>query len=240
MMLAQRLYEGVELGEEGAVALITYMRTDSVRVSNDALGPGPRAHRLSYGEKYLPEKPNFFKSKKDAQEAHEAIRPTDVARTPESVRRYLPDDMFRLYQMIWQRFVASQMVPAVFDQTTVDISANDYTFRASGSVVKFDGYLTVYQVVKEEEEKEDQGDTDSRTLPQLARRRALAPGNDPPGAALHRAAAALHRSDAREGARRKGHRPAFHLRHDHLDDRRARVRQQGSGPLYSRLCWAKK
>jgi DNA topoisomerase I len=167
MMLAQRLYEGVELGEEGAVALITYMRTDSVRVSNDALEQVREHIGSSFGGKYRPEKPNFFKSKKDAQEAHEAIRPTDVARTPESVRRYLPDDMFRLYQMIWQRFVASQMVPAVFDQTTVDISAGDYTFRASGSVVKFDGYLAVYQVVKEEEEKEDEGDTDSRTLPQL-------------------------------------------------------------------------
>ncbi len=167
MMLAQRLYEGVELGDEGAVALITYMRTDSVRVSNDALAEVREHIGSSYGGKYLPEKPNFFKSKKDAQEAHEAIRPTDVARTPESVRRYLPDDMFRLYQMIWQRFVASQMLPAIFDQTTVDISANDYTFRASGSVVKFDGYLAVYQVVKEEEEKEDAGDTDSRTLPRL-------------------------------------------------------------------------
>jgi DNA topoisomerase-1 len=167
MMLAQRLYEGVELGAEGSVALITYMRTDSVRVSNDALGQVREHIGSSYGGKYLPEKPNLFKSKKDAQDAHEAIRPTDVARTPDSVRPHLPDDMFRLYQMIWQRFVASQMVPAVFDQTTVDISANDYTFRASGSVVKFDGYLTVYQVVKEEEEKEDQGDTDSRTLPQL-------------------------------------------------------------------------
>ena len=167
MMLAQRLYEGVELGDEGSVALITYMRTDSVRVSNDALAQVREHIGSTFGEKYLPEKPNFFKSKKDAQEAHEAIRPTDVARTPESVRRYLPDDMFRLYQMIWQRFVASQMVPAIFDQTTVDISAGDYTFRASGSVVKFDGYLTVYQVVKEEEEKEDQEDTDSRTLPQL-------------------------------------------------------------------------
>ena len=121
----------------------------------------------TYGGKYLPEKPNFFKSKKDAQEAHEAIRPTDVARTPESVRPYLPDDMFRLYQMIWQRFVASQMVPAVFDQTTIDISANDYLFRASGSVIKFDGYLAAYQVVKEEEEKEDEGDSESRTLPRV-------------------------------------------------------------------------
>ena len=123
MMLAQRLYEGVELGEEGSVALITYMRTDSVSVSSDALAQVRDHIGASYGEKYLPEKPNFFKSKKDAQEAHEAIRPTDVARTPESVDAYLDDDMFKLYQMIWQRFVASQMVPAVFDQTTIDVAA---------------------------------------------------------------------------------------------------------------------
>jgi DNA topoisomerase-1 len=168
MMLAQRLYEGVELGSEGSVALITYMRTDSVRVSNDALTQVREHIGGSYGGKYLPEKPNFFKSKKDAQDAHEAIRPTDVARTPESVRPYLDDSMFKLYQMIWQRFVGSQMVPAVFDQTTIDISAADYTFRASGSVVKFDGYLTVYQTVKEEEEKEDEGDSESRTLPRVS------------------------------------------------------------------------
>jgi len=168
MMLAQRLYEGVELGEEGSVALITYMRTDSVKVSNDALDQVREHIHSSYGGSYLPDKPNFFKSKKDAQEAHEAIRPTDVSRTPESVRRYLEDDMFKLYQMIWQRFVASQMVPAVFDQTTIDVSADDYTFRASGSVIKFAGYLTVYQIVKEEEEKEDEGDTESRTLPRVS------------------------------------------------------------------------
>ena len=167
MMLAQRLYEGVELGSEGSVALITYMRTDSVNVSADALTQVRDHIGSNYGGKYLPEKPNFYKSKKDAQEAHEAIRPTDVARTPESVRPYLDESMFRLYQMIWQRFVASQMVPAVFDQTTIDISAADYTFRASGSVQKFDGYLAAYQAVKEEEEKEDEGDSESRTLPQV-------------------------------------------------------------------------
>jgi DNA topoisomerase-1 len=167
MMLAQRLYEGVELGSEGSVALITYMRTDSVKVSADALTQVREHIGASYGEKYLPEKPNFYKSKKDAQEAHEAIRPTDVARTPESVKRFLDDDMFKLYQMIWQRFVASQMVPAVFDQTTIDVSANDYTFRATGSVQKFDGYLAAYQAVKEEEEKEDAEDAESRTLPRV-------------------------------------------------------------------------
>ena len=165
MMLAQKLYEGVELGSEGSVALITYMRTDSVKVSNDALAQVREHIGSSYGEKYLPEKPNFFKSKKDAQEAHEAIRPTDVSRTPESVKPYLDESMFKLYQMIWQRFVASQMVPAVFDQTTIDVDAHDYTFRATGSVQKFDGYLAAYQAVKEEEEKDDEGDAAGNRLP---------------------------------------------------------------------------
>ena len=167
MMLAQRLYEGVELGSEGAIALITYMRTDSVKVSDDALAQVRDHIGSAYGQKYLPEKPNFFKSKKDAQEAHEAIRPTDVTRTPESVKPYLDESMFRLYQMIWQRFVASQMVPAVFDQTTIDVNAGDYTFRASGSVMKFEGYLAAYQAVKDEEEKEDEGDADDKRLPQV-------------------------------------------------------------------------
>src|SRR6201981_3055692 len=130
----------------------------------------PRSANTSappYGEKYLPEKPNFFKSKKDAQEAHEAIRPTDVARTPESVKPYLDESMFKLYQMIWQRFVASQMVPAVFDQTTIDVDASGYTFRATGSVQKFDGYLAAYQAVKDEEEKEDKGAAAGNSLPQV-------------------------------------------------------------------------
>jgi DNA topoisomerase-1 len=165
MMLAQRLYEGVELGSEGSVALITYMRTDSVKVSSDALAQVRDHIGSSYGQNYLPEKPNFFKSKKDAQEAHEAIRPTDVTRTPESVKPYLDESMFKLYQMIWQRFVASQMVPAVFDQTTIDVDANDYTFRSTGSVQKFDGYLAAYQAVKEEEEKDDEGDAAGNRLP---------------------------------------------------------------------------
>ena len=131
---------------EGSVALITYMRTDSVHVSNDALAQVRELIPARFGSDYLPEKPNFYKSKKDAQEAHEAVRPTDVSRAPEDVRKYLDDDLFKLYQLIWQRFVASQMLPAVFDQTTIDINAGDYTFRATGSVQKFDGYLRVYQI----------------------------------------------------------------------------------------------
>ncbi len=165
MMLAQRLYEGVELGDEGSVALITYMRTDSVRVSNDALGEVRDFIGSSYGPGYLPEKPNFYKSKKEAQEAHEAIRPTDVTRAPDDVKRYLEDDVYKLYRLIWQRFVASQMVPAVFDQTTIDISAGDYLFRATGSVLKFDGFLAVYQEAREE--KDEEAEEEGRTLPRV-------------------------------------------------------------------------
>ncbi len=164
MGLAQRLYEGVELGPEGSIALITYIRTDSVRVSTDALDQVRGIIGSKFGQTYLPEKPNFYKSKKDAQEAHEAIRPTDAARTPEDVKPFLSEDMFKLYQLIWQRFVASQMVPAVFDQTSVDIKAGDYTFRATGSVQKFDGYLAVYQVTVGDDE-EGEADAAKALLP---------------------------------------------------------------------------
>ncbi len=164
MMLAQQLYEGIELGSEGSVGLITYMRTDSVRVSADAIGD-VRAHiQSSFGASYLPERPNLYKSKKEAQEAHEAIRPSDVGRTPEELKRYLNEDQFKLYRLIWQRFVASQMVPAVFDQTTIDIEAKDYLFRATGSVLKFDGFLAVYQ----QAEEEGDGDEEGRRLPRVA------------------------------------------------------------------------
>src|SRR6266481_3963211 len=170
MALAQRLYEGVELGDEGSVALITYMRTDSVNVSQDALAQVRELIPERFGSNYLPDKPNYYKSKKDAQEAHEAVRPTDAMRAPEDVRKYLDEDLFKLYQLIWQRFVASQMLPAIFDQTTIDISAGDYTFRATGSVQKFDGYLRVYQMPasiadREDDEKDDEGE--GRALPQV-------------------------------------------------------------------------
>jgi DNA topoisomerase-1 len=160
MMIAQRLYEGVELGEEGLVGLITYMRTDSTRVSNEALAEVREMVGKEYGPQYLPEQPNTFKSKKGAQEAHEAIRPTSVAHTPDSVKQYLKEDEFKVYKLIWQRFVASQINPAVFDQTTVDIDAkqgNDsYWFRVTGSVLKFDGFLKVYEESKEGKDEEDE------------------------------------------------------------------------------------
>ena len=153
MGVAQRLYEGIELGTEGTVGLITYMRTDSTRVSADAI-TDVRNYISKLGPKYLPSAANEYAGKKqaDAQDAHEAIRPTDVAFTPDSIRRHLSDEQYRLYKLIWQRFVASQMTPAIFDQTTVDILAQGkkaYDFRVSGSVLKFDGHLKF-----EEEEKQ--------------------------------------------------------------------------------------
>jgi DNA topoisomerase-1 len=175
MALAQRLYEGMELGQEGAVALITYMRTDSVRVSDDALAQVRELIPERFGAGYLPEKPNFYRSRKDAQGAHEAIRPTEVRRTPEDVRGFLDEDLFKLYQLIWQRFVASQMLPALFDQTTIDVAAGDYLFRASGSVQKFDGYLRVYQLpesvaerLDDEKDKDEDAEGEGRSLPRVS------------------------------------------------------------------------
>jgi len=166
MSTAQRLYEGVELGKEGLVGLITYMRSDSVRVSDTALGEVRKFIETEFGDKYLPEKPNFYKGKKDAQDAHEAIRPTDPSRTPESVAGFLKPDELKLYKLIWQRFIASQMTPAVFDQTTIDITAGRLLFRASGSVQKFDGFLKVYQEGKDETPSEtSEEDDEERNLP---------------------------------------------------------------------------
>jgi len=160
MMIAQRLYEGVELGDEGLVGLITYMRTDSTRVSNEALTEVRELISKDFGPQYLPETPNFFKSKKGSQEAHEAIRPTSAMRHPEQIRQYLKEDEFKVYKLIWQRFVASQINPAVFDQTTVDIdarSASDtFWFRVTGSILKFDGFLKVYEESKEGKDEEDE------------------------------------------------------------------------------------
>ncbi|MDT5294533.1 MAG: topoisomerase, partial [Acidobacteriota bacterium] len=163
MMVAQRLYEGVEIGSEGAVGLITYMRTDSTRVSEAALAEARDFISAQYGAAYLPEKAIHYRSKKDAQDAHEAIRPTDVARTPDSVAAFLGKDELRLYRLIWQRSVASQMNPAVFDQTTIDIEAGRFIFRATGSVLKFDGFLRVYEEGRDEKAEED--DEAARKLP---------------------------------------------------------------------------
>src|ERR1700693_5344806 len=162
MMLAQKLYEGVELGkDEGAVGLISYMRTDSVRVSAEALDEVRAMITDRWGAEYRPASPNIYKGKKDAQDAHEAIRPTSAMRTPESVEKFLAEDEMKLYRLIWMRFVASQMTPAVFDQTIIDVDAKGkdgaaYLFRATGSVPKFDGFLKVYQEGKDEKDEDDE------------------------------------------------------------------------------------
>jgi DNA topoisomerase I len=157
MQIAQKLYEGKEIGSEGAVGLITYMRSDSTRVAPSALEEVRAFIPKQYGERYLPEKAIYYRSKKGAQDAHEAIRPTSAERTPDSVAAYLEKDELALYRLIWQRFVASQMMPAIFDQTTIDIAAGSkYLFRATGSVIKFDGFLAVYEEGKDEKDEEDE------------------------------------------------------------------------------------
>ena len=156
MMVAQKLYEGVELGAEGSVGLITYMRTDSTRISEAALGEVREFIGKQYGADYLPEKAVHYRSKKDAQDAHEAIRPSEVGRTPDGLVKYLSKDELKLYRLIWQRFVASQMTAAIFDQTTIDIQAGRFIFRATGSVQKFDGFLKLYQEGRDEKTEEDE------------------------------------------------------------------------------------
>ncbi|MFN3780761.1 MAG: type I DNA topoisomerase, partial [Candidatus Kapaibacteriota bacterium] len=138
MQLAQRLYEGVPLGNEGNIGLITYMRTDSVRISDDAINSARDFILGKYGEKYLPEKANTYKSKSlNVQDAHEAIRPTDIKRTPESLKNLLDKNLYKLYELIYNRFVASQMKPAEYDQTIIEIKGGDFLFRASGSILVF-------------------------------------------------------------------------------------------------------
>ena len=172
MQLAQQLYEGVELGSEGSVGLITYMRTDSTRVSNDALDAVRRHIQSQYGKNYVPDKPNTFRSKKGTQDAHEAIRPTSLEYTPERVRRYLRRDMFQLYSLIWDRFVASQMVPAVYDQTAFEIPVKEALFRATGQQIKFDGFMKVYIEGRDERAAQANGEDDDDEVAGLGRRAA--------------------------------------------------------------------
>ena len=167
MQLAQQLYEGVELGSEGSVGLITYMRTDSTRVSNDALDAVRQHIQSQYGKNYVPDKPNTFRSKKGTQDAHEAIRPTSLEYTPERVRRYLRRDMFQLYSLIWDRFVASQMVPAVYDQTAFEIPVKEALFRATGQQIKFDGFMKVYIEGRDERAPQANGEDDDDEVQDL-------------------------------------------------------------------------
>ncbi|HZK43334.1 MAG TPA: type I DNA topoisomerase [Syntrophomonadaceae bacterium] len=154
MRVAQDLYEGLEIGKEGTVGLITYLRTDSVRVSDLAAVEAIDYIKNEYGEEFAPANPNKYKSRKSAQDAHEAIRPTSASRTPDSIKQYLSRDQFRLYKLIWERFLASQMNPAIYDTVSVDIEAGDYGLKASSSQLKFMGYQKIYKDDEEEAEAE--------------------------------------------------------------------------------------
>ena len=160
MVLAQQLYEGIEIGGAGSIGLITYMRTDSTRIADEAIQAVREFIYNSYGKEYLPGKARVFKTKKGAQDAHEAIRPTSMERQPKSLKKYLTKEQFKLYELIWNRFVACQMAAAQLEQTSIDIAAGDskgvvtYLFRTTGSVITFRGFLQVFEDFKEENEKD--------------------------------------------------------------------------------------
>jgi DNA topoisomerase-1 len=172
MALAQRLYEGVELGDEGPTGLITYMRTDSTRISDDAMTALREHITATYGAEYLPAEPNTYGNKERAQDAHEAIRPTLMEWTPERVATALAEhpegaELVKLYTLIWQRFVASQMVPAVYDATTVDMDRGQAVLRATGQILKFAGYTKVYEVAETDDAKAEAAESADRLLPLL-------------------------------------------------------------------------
>ncbi len=152
MVIAQELYEGIDLGEKGRVGLITYMRTDSVRVSSGACDAARSFISDILGREYVPRKATKFRKSKTSQDAHEAIRPTDILRTPDTVSGFLTRDQARIYRLVWERFTASQMAQAVFEQTTVEVTGGAYLFKVSGSVMKFDGFLKVYREKQDEKE----------------------------------------------------------------------------------------
>ncbi|MBI3611369.1 MAG: type I DNA topoisomerase [Nitrospirae bacterium] len=168
MMLAQQLYEGIEIGPEGPVGLITYMRTDSTRVAQEALDEARSFIQDRFGPDYLPAQANVYKTKKGAQDAHEAIRPTSVLRAPESLKAHLTKDHYQLYKLIWDRFVASQMTPARLEMTRVDITAGDALFRATGQVVKFPGFTVLYTESQEDRHAEKKAPTAEASNPPKA------------------------------------------------------------------------
>lgn len=169
MRIAQELYEGVELGAEGLVGLITYMRTDSLRVEPEAINEARELILQNFGREYLPETPNLYRSKKGAQDAHEAIRPTSCFRTPDSVKEYLSEDQYKLYNLIWLRFVASQMVPAVYSQFSVEIthSENKYLFQATDTKLIFQGFRVVYEEQEEDEKENEKEEDKNQSIPKL-------------------------------------------------------------------------
>jgi DNA topoisomerase-1 len=176
MMVAQSLYEGIALGKSGPVGLITYMRTDSTTIAAEAQLAARELITTRFGAEFVPETPPKYKNKKSAQEAHEAIRPSYVEHIPEDIQQYLNDDQFKLYRLIWRRFIASQMKPAVLDVTSVDIEAGDYGLRASGAIIKFAGFLSVYEDARDEDataEADADDENAERKLPSLEAKQPL-------------------------------------------------------------------
>jgi len=171
MAIAQKLYEGIELGAVGPMGLITYMRTDSVRISDQALSESRKYIMDKYGNKYLPEKPSLYKVKKLAQDAHEAIRPTSFDFGPDKIKAHLAGDEFELYKLVWQRFLASQMTPIIYDQTSIEIKSEKAAFRTTGSIIKFEGFSKVY--IEGKEEDEQNGEDDEKKLPKLSKDQGL-------------------------------------------------------------------
>jgi DNA topoisomerase-1 len=171
MMVAQKLYEGIELGKEGSVGLITYMRTDSYRISEEALKDVRDYIKENYSSDYLPNKPHSYKNSQKAQDAHEAIRPSKMAYKPQDIKQYLSADQFKLYQLIWNRFIASQMNPAILDQTTIDIAGAGCIFRAQGQIMKFPGFTIVYTEGKDD--KEENGNGNDKLLPEVSEQEKL-------------------------------------------------------------------
>src|SRR5450759_2179885 len=248
MQIAQRLYEGKTIGESGTIGLITYMRTDSTRSAEEALVAVRDFIGRTYGPRALPEETRRFRQKKDAQDAHEAIRPTSLDLPPEAVARYLAPDELKLYRLIWNRFVASQMSPSVSEVTSVDIEAvkmgETAGLRAAGTVLKDPGWLRVYEKEAEPEAEEREKNRDRRRRWRWKRERQGAPpgprSRRPVGARIGRgrgardaAPAALQRGLPREVPRGERHRPAVDLRRDHAQDRGPRVREEERPPLHT-------
>ena len=204
MSIAQQLYEGIDISGEGAVGLITYMRTDSLRLSEEALAAAKDFIHHRYGPEYYPTATRHFKTKGSAQDAHEAIRPSDVTLTPEDIKKDLTGEQYRLYKLIWSRFLACQMANAVYDSLSIEVENSGYTFRASHSSLKFSGFTAVYEEGKDEEEEER-----SSPLPDLKE------GVDPEPA-LHPAPRPLLRGQPDPGPGGEGHRAALHLCPHHL------------------------
>ena len=241
MIIAQQLYEGIELPGDGSVGLITYMRTDSTRVSEQALSQVRDHITQAFGPDYLPAKPNRYKTKKDAQDAHEAIRPTSMDRDPESVRAHVTAEQYYLYRLIWHRFTASQMPPATFDDTTVDIAAGEYVLRAKGSVPKFSGWLAVYEDHMMADDGSGSGPSTAAgngdaeavpaLLPPLVEGDRLRSESAQARPEVHTAAAQVQRGDPRQGARGERDWAPQYLCRDHRRAHDAGVRRQDRGAL---------